>query len=226
MTNNTRKKNNSKNRNIKYPPNTINNYISHIIYINLDHRTNRDNRIKKELTVFDPAKVTRMSAVKNDEPAIGCALSHINALKMARDNNYSNVLIMEDDAVWGNVTKGFKIFENLVKNPYDVIMLGGTYPQFNKETHRVEFSYGAHAYLVNSQYYDKIILSAEKGLTQKEGYQIDAVYSQLQKTDNWYIVYPPLVIQGKSYSNIAKQHVNYSKASKLEENKGKNIRSI
>lgn len=230
MSNTTRKnrKNNknSKTNNIKYPPSTINNYISHIIYMNLDHRNNRNSRIKQELTIFDPTKITRMSAVKNKKPDIGCALSHINALKMARKMNYPNVLIMEDDAVWGNVAKGYTIFENLVKNSYDVIMLGGNYPQFDKQTYRVMFSYGAHAYLVNSSYYDTIINSAERAIKKKEGYQIDVVYSELQKTDNWYIVYPPLVIQGKSFSNIALEQVNYSKASKLPENNGKNIASI
>jgi len=209
-----------KNKQHKYPPPTINNYISHIIYINIDARKDRRERILKELSIFDPKKITRLSAVKNiDNPIIGCTQSHIKALKYAKKMQYPNVLILEDDAVWANVTRGYSIFEKLVKNPYDVIMLGGTNPNFNRDTFAVTFSYGAHAYLVNSSYYDTIISEAENAIKlynpsrpggRKENVAINVKYSTLQPKHKWFIVSPSLMFQGKSYSNIEKTYVNHS----------------
>jgi GR25 family glycosyltransferase involved in LPS biosynthesis len=204
---------------IIYPPESINKYISHILYINIDERTDRKEQLIKMLSIFDPDKITRISAVKNENPVIGCTLSHIAAIRHAKKMNYPNVLILEDDAIWSNVTQGFKVFEEIIQNPYDVIMLGGTFPRFNKKTHRVSFSYSAHAYLIHNSYYDTIldaavnkIKSYKPKIHKKHTHAIDVIYSKLQKKDNWFLVYPPLMIQGKSHSDIAGKVVNYSYA--------------
>jgi GR25 family glycosyltransferase involved in LPS biosynthesis len=189
------------------------------MYINIDKRTDRKEQLLNMLKIFHPDKITRISAFKNDNPVVGCTLSHISAISHAKKMKYPNVLILEDDAIWSNVSKGFQIFEKLVNNPYDVIMLGGTFPRFNRETHRVKFSFSAHAYLVHHSYYDIILDSAIKTikmynpkLHKKNFYAIDVIYSKLQKKDNWFLVYPPLMIQGKSHSNIAGSIVNYKDA--------------
>ena len=215
-----------KNRIIQYPPNLINDYIEHVIYINLDSRHDRKQRLLKEISVFNPAKISRLSAVKNSKyPVIGCALSHIKALKYARKMGYANVLILEDDAVWSNVTEGYKVFKHLINNPYDVIMLGGTYPKFNRATYRVKFSYSAHAYIVHNSYYDTIIEAAENAIREynpkvdgASTAAIDVTFSNLQKKDKWFLVYPALMVQGKSHSNIVGGVVNYRKAFILKRN--------
>ena len=43
---------------------------------------------------------------------------------MAIQNNWENVLIVEDDMVWKNFNKGYNTLQNLVNKPYDVILLG------------------------------------------------------------------------------------------------------
>lgn len=214
-------RNNTNKNKHRYPPPTINNYISHVIYINIDARKDRKDRILNELSIFDPKKITRISAVKNlDNPIIGCTQSHIKALKLAKKMQYSNVLILEDDAVWFNINKGYPIFEMLAKKPYDVIMLGGTMPNFNRDTFAIKFSYGAHAYLVNSSYYDTIISEAENAInlynpsrpgSKKENAAINVKYTTLQPKHKWFIISPPLMFQGKSYSNIEKTNVNHSR---------------
>ena len=56
------------------PPSNINNYIKHIIYINLDKRTNRNETITKQLTVFNKKKIHRLSAVNNlNNKVVACA---------------------------------------------------------------------------------------------------------------------------------------------------------
>lgn len=204
---------------IVYPPKTINNSVHHVLYINIDERVDRREQLLKTLAIFNPGKITRISAFKNKNPVLGCTLSHLSAIRHAKKMNYPNVLILEDDAIWSNVLKGFQIFEKLIDNPYDVIMLGGTYPRFNKQTYRVHFSYSAHAYLVHHSYYDRILNYAIKTLKiynpkihNKDAYAIDVIYSKLQKKDNWLLVYPALMIQGKSHSNIVGGVVNYKDA--------------
>lgn len=196
----------------EYPPSDINNYVKHIIYINLDKRTNRNERISRQLTIFNKEKIHRLSAVDNPtDRVVGCATSHLNALKMARDNKYPNVLILEDDAVWTNVNEAYPVFKMLVEKPYDVIMLGGTYKNYNKTTYRVNAAQAASSYLVNSSYYDKIINRIERDLNDpKADKNVDVMYVGLQSQDTWFIVMPALMIQGKSMSNLQGYNTNYS----------------
>lgn len=196
----------------EYPPSDINNSINSIIYINLDKRTNRNERISRQLTIFNKEKIHRLSAVDNPtDRVVGCATSHLNALKMARDNKYPNVLILEDDAVWTNVNEAYPVFKMLVEKPYDVIMLGGTYKNYNKTTYRVNAAQAASSYLVNSSYYDKIISRIERDLNDpKADKNVDVMYVGLQSQDKWFIVMPALMIQGKSMSNLQGYNTNYS----------------
>lgn len=202
----------SNNLQVKYPPKEINNYITNVIYINLDKRTDRNESMLKQLEVFDKSKITRISAINNPEaPVIGCATSHLNAIKMAREKKFPNVLILEDDAVWENVKKGYDSFKKLVEQPYDVIMLGGTYKSYNIKTSRISSAQSAASYLINSSYYDKIITRIENTLNDPATDKyVDVIYTHMQKQDNWLLVVPALMIQAPSVSNIEKRKVNYT----------------
>jgi hypothetical protein len=211
---------------IVYPPSEINNYIQHIMYINLDKRTDRNEQIIKQLKIFDSNKIQRIPGIyKEDNKVLGCSLSHLNALKMARDNKYPHVLILEDDAIWSDVNVSYPIFKMLIQKPYDVIMLGGSGKKFDPNTYRVEYSQATSSYLVNSSYYDKMISTIEKELSIKrsdpkdEEYNknLDIIYMTIQKNDQWYIVYPSLMIQGKSYSDILNSNVDYKEFFKSKE---------
>jgi glycerol-3-phosphate cytidylyltransferase-like family protein len=203
---------------IVYPPDSIKKYVSNIVYINLDKRTGRKAEIEKELKVFDHKQIHRISAVSEPEhPYLGCTKSHLQALKMAKDHNWDNVLILEDDAKWTNIEKGYPIFEKLIKEPFDVIMLGGTTAEYDHTTYKVKKSQAGSSYLVNKSYYDTIIQKTEEvinnfkpGITTNEEITPDvAVFRPLQAKDNWYIVAPSLMVQRPSHSDIEKKHVDY-----------------
>jgi len=199
------------NTEIHYPPNEINNYISNIIYINLDERKDRKKSILKQLEIFDKNKITRMSGINNpDNSIIACATSHLNAIKLAKKNQYPNVLILEDDAVWANVNKAFPKFKMLVQKPYDVIMLGGTYKIYNRNTYKLQKAQSGSSYLINGSYYDTFINRIESCLNEaKCDKNVDVMFRELQEKNNWYIVIPALMVQAKSVSNIEKQEVDY-----------------
>lgn len=76
-------------------------FIDAIVYINLDRRTDRKEHIENELNKWkdlDRSKVHRFSAIEGK--LVGCLSSHLNVLKMAKTNKWTNVLILEDDFTW------------------------------------------------------------------------------------------------------------------------------
>jgi len=202
-----------------YPPDSIQTYISNVIYINLDKRTDRKAEIEKELTVFNPEKIQRISAVADAEyPYVGCTKSHLKALKIARENDWDNVLILEDDAIWADIENAYPVFEKLVQQPFDVIMLGGTFAKYNHSTYRIKKAQSSASYLVNKSYYNTLIANIEGSIrnfkprvTTESEFAIDlAVFGPLQAKDNWFIVAPALMIQSPSHSDIVKKHVDYT----------------
>ena len=90
-------------------------YIEKVVYINLEHRTDRKELIEKELSIFHSEKVIRFNAIKEDNGHIGSSKSHIEVLKLSIKNDWKNVLIVEDDASWHNLENGYPIFEKLIK---------------------------------------------------------------------------------------------------------------
>jgi hypothetical protein len=188
--------------------------------MNLDSRTDRREQVEKELDIFPNEKKTRISAVKDEEhPPVGCIRSHLKAIETAKEKNYPNVLITEDDVMWANVTDGYADFEKLVKMPYDVIMLGGTFTKMDPQTRRVKWAQSGHAYLVHNRYYDTIINKLRDAIQDFENapskekvdkIHVDLQYTQLQPLHQWFLVQPALAIQRPSYSDLAKHNVNYT----------------
>ena len=76
-------------------------YIEKVIYINLKDRTDRKKTCEETLNkLFSKDKIIRLDAIKHEKGYIGCALSHLKCLELAIENNWKNVLIVEDDILW------------------------------------------------------------------------------------------------------------------------------
>lgn len=191
-------------------------FIEKVIYINLEERTDRREQIEKELSIFPSDKVIRFNAIKHEKGLIGCGMSHIVCIELAKQNNWKNVLIVEDDMKWNNFDIGYSILERLVQNPFDVIMLGGTYVRYYHGSYKLHFAATATAYLINNHYYDTILNTFNESLLKlcKEYipplYAHDIYWRTLQAKDNWFIVAPSLCIQRSGYSNIENKEVDYS----------------
>lgn len=137
-----------------------------ILYINLAHRTERNLHIQNELKRMNLLNFQRFEAIQNKECGhIGCGLSHINCLEIAKKNNWEQVLILEDDFTFIKDKK--YIFENYdrIKNTnWDVLMLAGN---LNKSKHKYEkidnvFSIAKETattsgYIVKKSFYDALI---------------------------------------------------------------------
>jgi glycosyl transferase family 25 len=97
--------------------------IKKVLYINLDSRTDRKERIEKVLRNFSYERIT---AIQHKIGSIGCSMSHIYAIEYAIKQKWDNVLIMEDDMEWNDFFVNYLKLIELMKKPYDVIVLGGT----------------------------------------------------------------------------------------------------
>ena len=193
-------------------------FIEKVIFINLDYRTDRRSEIESELFKYFPHdKIIRLSAFLDKRGNIGCTKSHISVLEMAIKEGWKNYLVVEDDAVWSNFEKGYSILESLVKKPFDVIQLGSTYTEYDKETYKTTKAWTTTAYIVNSHYYEKLLSNFKDGLNLLlqtgigHKFAIDVYMGNLQKTDNWYAIIPSLMIQRAGYSDIEKHVIDNGK---------------
>ena len=189
--------------------------IEKVVYINLEHRTDRKQQIERELSVFPSEKVVRFNAVyEKDRGHVGCSRSHIAVLEMAIQNKWKNILIVEDDMVWNEFEKGILILKQLsTKNP-DVIMLGGYGVSMATGTYRLRKANTTVAYLVFDKYYQTLLsnfregaLLLERNYARLTPYAIDQYWHRLQERDNWYIIYPGLCYQREGYSDIEQTSV-------------------
>lgn len=198
--------------------------IERIIFINLDKRTDRLSQIQSELINYGLIdKAIRFPAIHNDGGDIGCMMSHIEVLKIAKKNNYKNVLILEDDFEFVVSKDRFyyllDIFKETYGDNYDVLKLSYNMIKStdtdNIEIGKIIESQTTSGYIVNNHYYDKLIDLFEKCLInlintrQHWLYAVDSCWKIYQPIDNWYFFKDRIGIQRASYSDISLCYVNH-----------------
>ena len=205
----------------QFPPKQINDIVSHVIFINLDKRTDRRKHIERELSVFDPSKVTRLAAVEDPVPTTGCAKSHLKAIEMARDAQYPNVLILEDDAFWQNIEEAYPVLQRLISQPYDGIMLAGLNSRYDKDTLRLRSGVSATGYILHQKFYPTLIGLFKDAISSPElkrknsaGSHVwaDGVTQEAFTKGEWYITIPFLMSQIPGFSDLDGTHVNWVNA--------------
>jgi glycosyl transferase family 25 len=192
-------------------------FIDKIVYINLDHRTDREEMMQKVLAYANvPAeKILRFSAIQDTNGSIGCTKSHIAILEMAIAQQWGPCLILEDDILWNKFSTGYALLEKLSSQPYDVIHLGPSFPKYNEETYRLHYGKTTSSYLVHPSYFQTLLTNYKTGLEllirtgDVPKYSLDVFWTHLQKEDRWYVIAPCLCLQAPGYSDILHQNVNY-----------------
>jgi GR25 family glycosyltransferase involved in LPS biosynthesis len=172
--------------------------------------------------------VYRLSATLNKKNGhLGCADSHIRALKYAKDKGLRNVLIMEDDVSLdcspAKFNKKVSGFLEKYGNDYDAITFFGYWKKgivpvdndvgrFNEDG----YSTTALAYMVNQRAYNdflRVFTDAKIKMTQElksfngekkfeTPYAIDVHWKTLQRGKKFYIFNPHIVKPSGSYSEI------------------------
>lgn len=198
--------------------------IQHILYINLDSRTDRREQIESELVKMNwTEKAERFSAISMPNlGAIGCSMSHLNCLKLAKKNDWTHVLILEDDVVFtdpevlnAQTTLFFKTI-----NEWDVLLFSGNchkpYQEINASCVKVSRCLTTAAYLVKRDYYDTLIRNITQGIQRlietkmKYMFAIDVYWMKLQERDRWYLIVPITATQRSNYSDIENAYTDFS----------------
>lgn len=198
-----------------------------VIVISLKRSEARRSRIKKELErcnidsyyiydAFDGSNMTNHTIEPKVLPPsfghgrdmkkgeLGCTLSHIGALTMAKTLNWDYVIILEDDSVLcEDFESRLKEVWRLAPRDWEHIFLGGhTYGINSLITPALIPSpkvSGTYAYMVHSQAYDKIITKLSELTT-----TTDDLYEQLIRNNQLksYVFFPLFSYPLLEYSYI------------------------
>ncbi len=195
--------------------------IDKIIYINLNKRPDRREQIENELNNFG-LEYERFEAI--DVPyfgQLGCAISHLSVLKIARERGYKNILILEDDFTFTVTKDEFENQLNMFFNSninYNVCMLSYNLNNYIETNYNFIFKaldvQTASGYIVNSNYYDKLINLFEPNIkvlydTKCASHALDVVWKTLQPNDEWFCFINRIGIQRPGYSNNEGIYVDY-----------------
>lgn len=197
--------------------------IKHTFYINLESRPDRKEFVENQLNSIGIKKPNRFNAVKMQNGAIGCSVSHLKILEIARDNNWEHILIVEDDILFLNPELFIQQMNGFLgkHDDFDVLLLAGNnippYTPIDECCVQVHSCQTTTGYLVKRHYYNKLIANYRDSLNKLmrephnySSFAIDKYWFNLQKTDKWYLIIPLSVTQREDYSNIEKRNVNYT----------------
>lgn len=187
------------------------------LFINLEHRKDRLEHAIEEFKKMD-IKAERVDAIKNNIGAIGCTMSHIKCLELAKKRDYEYVFICEDDIHFKDpelLKKNLKRFNNNKKINWDVLIIGGNnarpYMEVEEYCSRVFYCRTTTGYVVKKHMYDILlenfkesvsILEKDSSKENLKKYAVDMYWHKLQIQNFWYMITPPTVTQYTSYSDI------------------------
>jgi GR25 family glycosyltransferase involved in LPS biosynthesis len=199
------------------------NLVEHTLYINLAHRTDRNDEVIAELAKLG-ITATRFNAVKTTNGAIGCTISHLKCLEEAAAKNWPYVFICEDDIVFLNpelVRTNVDRFCEAVGTSWDVLVLGGNavppYQQIGNFAVRLANCQTTTGYIVNNCFYQPLINNIREGLgyfmrepEKKQQYAIDIYWKRIQASNRWFMIIPPTITQREGFSDVEQRDTNYA----------------
>jgi len=209
-------------------------FFDKIFYINLESRPERRATVEKLFNKYS-IKAERFPAIQlspeqnedlrqdgcyfrgDERPeharfTKSCSLSHLSVTLRAKLMGYKNVLIFEDDVVFReDILKKLSLaLEDLKKQEkWDMFYIGCNPLRYKKVTDNLGLSKGAlaaHAYAINSHFYDTILNIPFKSLPSTDMY-----YHNLGLDDNnrIFMALENLAWQSPGYSTLEETNVDY-----------------
>lgn len=191
-------------------------------FINLEHRIDRLYHVKNELSKINITG-SRFNAIKTTDGAIGCSMSHLKCIEMAKQNESPFVFICEDDIQFLDAPLFLKQIETFCENvklDWDVLIISGNmcppFRQIGDYCVRLVNCQTTTGYIVQQHYYDTLIANFREGIklllsnpANKREYAIDIYWKHLQATGRWYMITPPTVVQMEGFSDVEGRNTNY-----------------
>lgn len=203
--------------------------IKHALYINLESRKDRRAHVEAQLDALKTGGVTNLVAERFNaiqhlvHGAIGCSMSHMRCIQIAKERGWDHVLVCEDDVLFTNVPLFLTQLEKVMATvpDWDVLLLAGNnIPPFrvvNDACVQVVNCQTTTAYIVRAHYYDALIDNYRAGINKlmrnpanKLNYAIDRYWFELQRRDRWFLITPLSVVQREDYSDIEQRFTNYA----------------
>jgi glycosyl transferase family 25 len=199
---------------------SFNKYFNNIYCINLDKRTDRWEKFLAEIKQINLENVNRFSAIDGNNiingtnllnGELGVLLSHYELIKLAKEKNFDNILILEDDVVFTHTASKLDEYMEKIPQNWDFIYFGGNHiygrePQkINDKVIKLNHTVALQCIAIKNTMYDVIL-----EVLGKKKKQVDAYYADLQKPFNAYGVKPNIAIQREDYSDIQNKIVNYN----------------
>ena len=201
--------------------NNIMELLKHTLFINLEHRKDRLEHAMNEFKILG-IEAERVDAVKPKSGAVGCTMSHIKCLELAKKRDYDYVFICEDDIHFTNpdlFKANLQKFQENKELMWDILIVGGNnvppYNKINEYCARVMNCQTTTGYIVKKSFYDTLIYNYKQGVQMlvKTGnikqYAIDIHWKRLQMQYFWYMIIPTTVTQYENYSDIEMRDTNY-----------------
>lgn len=199
------------------------NDIKNAFYINLLEREDRKTHVEKELSSIG-IFAERFNAIKMDNGAIGCSMSHLKCLQLAYEKKLDHIFICEDDITFLKPELFTVQLNNFLEkhDDWDVVLLAGNvispYKPVDNYCIQVQKCQTTTGYIVNGHYIKNLIDNIKMGITnliknpeKHFFFAIDKFWFHLQEKDKWYMIIPLTVIQMPGYSDIEKKNTNYSR---------------
>ena len=203
--------------------------IDKLYYINLAYRTDRDEQIKKWLTVTNvPAeKIQRINAVHiPGRGHLGATASHVKALESFIASGAAVCCIYEDDYIPIDITTYWssiqQVFDNAID--FDIVLLSynilDSTPTQYPFLEKVQNSYTASGYIITREFAPRLLENFTYGFrlaVQEEirtgrkthTYCLDIYWKELMSVAKWYVIKPRLGRQLESFSDIDGRIVNH-----------------
>lgn len=204
------------------------NFVEHVFYINLTSRPDRKQHVEKQLELVGVTNPQRFNAIKLANGAVGCSMSHLKCLEIAKATNWDHVMIVEDDIKFLDPGLFVKQFNKFIEThgktkKFDVVLIAGNnmppYVRVDDTCVKVAYCQTTTGYIVQRHYYDTMISNIREGIKHLMSepekhilYAIDKYWMHLQQKHNWFLITPLTVTQREDYSDIEKRPTNYTRA--------------
>jgi glycosyl transferase family 25 len=193
------------------------NHFDKAYCINLDRRPDRWNMVQEEFTRCNVKGVERYAAIDGTtlapgliKPgALGLKETFLNIIKEAKDKEYKNVCIFEDDVIFCNGYQRFDEYLTSVPPNWDMIYFGVRHVwqpyKINDNILKVMHGFTTHSMVISRSMYNRIIFE----LGPRNDIEIDVYLAHQHKYINAYSFYPNITNQRADFSDVENRQVNY-----------------
>ena len=210
------------------------NLLKNTLFINLEHREDRKFHIIAQLQKIGCTNPERFPAIQTKDGAVGCSMSHIKCLELAKARGWETVCIVEDDLKCVDPVRFQKSLADFQENSekdgieWDVLLLGGNncppyiVPKSAEGAKEIDYCVqitncqSTIAYVVRQSFYDTMIQNYREGVaklmrdpTNKRAFAVDMYWKWLQGSGRWFLLVPLTVTQLAGYSDIEKRGMSY-----------------